>query len=244
MTRPKRSEMPTESESLDSRFPLRHDILSALPDPAQSLLLREAKRMSLRKGQVLFRRGDRSDSAYCIRQGIIKISVISPAGEQRIVALQAGGSTVGDLALIDGKPRSTTAEAMTDCDLLIVTRSAFQAELVAHPEIHPQISVLLTERVRALVEEFAQAVFLPMRARVARALLRLAELVGEPAGTDLLGIDHAIGQGDIAAMAGVTRESVNRTLTEWRSEGLLFSSQRHRVVLNVRRLLDEAARHE
>jgi CRP-like cAMP-binding protein len=81
-----------------------------------------------------------------------------------------------------------------------------------------------------------------MRARIARALLRLAQLTGEHVGVDLYGIEQPISQGDVAGMAGVTRESVNRTLTEWRNEGVLGSSDRHKLVLNVRRLVEEAAR--
>ena len=227
-----------------SSFPLRHDLFGALPDRARQVMLGEAKRLSLRKGETLFRKGDRGDSAYYIRQGIIKISIGSPTGEQRIVALQAAGSTVGDLALIDGEVRGTTAEAMTDCELLVILRSAFQMTAASYPEIHSQISAVLTKRLRAVTQEVTQAAFLPMRARIARALLRLAQLLGEHVGIDLLGIDPPIAQGDIAGMAGVTRESVNRTLTEWRNEGVIDSSPRHRMVLNVRRLFEEAARHE
>jgi len=234
-----------DSAHLDnSSFPLRHEILSALPDRARQLVLTDAKRMSLRKGETLFRKGDRGDCAYYIRHGIIKVSIGSPTGEQRIVALQASGATVGDLALIDGEARATTAEAMIDCELLVISRSAFQAVTASHPEIHAQISAVLTKRLRSVTLEITHAAFLPMRARLARALLRLAQLLGEHVGTDLLGIDHPIAQGDIAGMAGVTRESANRTLTEWRSEGVVDSSPRHRMVLNVRRLLEEATRHE
>ena len=227
-----------------SSFPLRHDLFGALPDMARRLLLSEAKRMSLRKGETLFSKGDRGDSAYYIREGIVKMSIVSPTGEQRIVALQSAGSTVGDLALIDGEIRGTTAEGMTACELLIIPRSVFQMTVASYPELHAQISAVLAKRLRSLVEEVTQGAFLPMRARIARALLRLAQLLGEHIGTDLMGIDHPIAQGDIAGMAGVTRESVNRTLTEWRSEGVLDSSPRHRMVLNVRRLFEEAARDE
>ena len=234
-----------DSEPFDSSsFPLRHDLISALPDRARQLVLGDAKRTTFRKGEALFRKGDRGESAYFVRQGIIKISITSPAGEQRIVALQAAGSTVGDLALIDGDARGTTAEAMTDCELLVVSRGAFQTAAASYPEIHSQINVVLTRRLRSVTHEITQAAFLPMRARIACALLRLAQLLGEHAGTDMLGIDHPIAQGDIAGMAGVTRESVNRTLTEWRSEGVVESSPRHRMVLNVRRLFEEATRHE
>jgi CRP/FNR family transcriptional regulator len=223
-------------------FPLRHDIFGALPDPARALVLRDAKDLALRKGQVLFRRGDRSDGAYLIRRGIIKISIISPAGEQRIVALQGRGSTVGDLALIDGQPRGTTAEAMTDSELLTISRSAFRTAINSHPDLQAEITLVLTKRLRSITDEITLAAFLPMRARIARALLRLAQLTGEHVGVDLYGIEQPISQGDVAGMAGVTRESVNRTLTEWRNEGVLGSSDRHKLVLNVRRLVEEAAR--
>ena len=78
----------TDSARVDSSsFPLRHDLFSALPDHARQLVLADAKRMSLRKGETLFSKGDRGDCAYYVRQGIIKISIGSPTGEQRIVAI-------------------------------------------------------------------------------------------------------------------------------------------------------------
>jgi CRP-like cAMP-binding protein len=223
-------------------FPLRHDIFGALDEATRALALRDAKGLVLRKGQILFRRGDRADAAYFIRRGIIKISIVAPDGEQRIVAVQGRGSTVGDLALIDGQGRGTTAEAMTDSELLTISRNAFQAMVNGHPQIHEQIALVLTKRLRSITEEITSAAFLPMRARIARALLRLAQLLGEHIGVDLYGIEQPVGQGDIAAMSGVTRESANRTLMEWRNDGVLSSSKRHKLVLNVRRLLEEAAR--
>jgi len=239
---------PMQSSSSDTRSfsaassPLRHDVLGILPDEARALALQDADKVNLRKGQVLFHRGDRADCAYFIRSGIIKISIISPAEEQRIVALQGPNAMVGDLSLIDGAPRGVTAEAMVDCELLGINRSAFQTMIDRYPHVHAQISLMLAKRLRTITDEVTQAAFLPMRARIARAVLRLAQLLGEHTGVDLYGIEQPIGQGDIAGMAGVTRESANRTLTEWRNEGVLGSSDRHRLVVNVRRLMQEASR--
>src|SRR4051794_11255626 len=145
---------PMQSSFSDTRSfsaaasPLRHDILGVLSDEARTLALRDAEKVNLRKGQVLFHRGDRADCAYLIRSGIIKISIISPAEEQRIVALQGPNAMVGDLSLIDGAPRGVTAEAMVNCELLGINRSAFQAITIRYPHIHAQISLMLTNRLR------------------------------------------------------------------------------------------------
>jgi CRP/FNR family transcriptional regulator len=242
---PKIAPMQMSSGETDSfsaaSLPLRHDVLGALSEPARAIALQDAKELNLRKGQVLFHKGDRADCAYFIRRGIIKISIISPAGEQRIVALQGPRAMVGDLSLIDGAPRGVTAEAMISSDVLAISRTSFQASIRHHPDLHAQISLMLTQRLRTITDEIMQGAFLPMRARMARAMLRVAQLLGEHIGVDLYGIEQAISQGDIAGMAGVTRESVNRTLTEWRNEGVLATSSRHKLVLNVRRLMEEAS---
>ena len=216
MTPPDTLSLPASAEAC----PASSERLSAnLPQHLMSRLLRDAKRAGLQRGEVLFGRGEPSETCFLVRRGIVKVSIDAPTGEQRIVGLHGPDDMVGELSMIDGGPRQTTAEAMTDCELLVVQRCAFVADLKAHPDVYPDIVAMLARRIRNVTEEITRAAFLPMKARVACALLRLAQLLGERMGVDRLGIEQQINQADIADMAGVSRESVSRTMAEWKNAG-------------------------
>lgn len=221
-----------------------HDLLGGFGQSMLIRLLTGARQLSLRKSEALFRRGDPGDCTYMIRKGIIKLLVSSPMGEHRIYALRGPRSLVGELSLIDGLPRNTTAEAMTDAELLVISRTAFLAAVKVDPEINAHIVAMLARRLRTLGDEMTLAAFLPMKSRVAGALLRIGEMLGRPAGIGLVGLEDNIAQADIAMMAGASRESVSRALAEWKAERLVTTSTRFRMVLDVGKLTDVASRHE
>jgi CRP/FNR family transcriptional regulator len=241
MTPPDTLSLPGFAEPLPAPG---QNAVGGMPQRLMSRLLRDAKPLALRRGEVLFQCGEPSNTCFLVRQGFIKVSIDAPTGEQRIVGLHGADSLVGELSMIDGWPRLTTAEAMTDTDLLVMHRCSFLAELRAHPEIYPEIVAMLSHRIRQMTEEVTLAAFLPMKARIAGALLRLGQLMGEQAGVDRLGFRQPVSQADIAAMAGVARESVSRTMAEWRSAGPIGPAGQFRLVIDVRKLADEAMRHE
>src|SRR5215470_15418678 len=74
----------------------------------QRELQREALARHLKKDETLFEIGDEGDGCYRLEKGVLKVSLRSPQGEERIVALLPAGEMVGDLSMIDGKPRSAT----------------------------------------------------------------------------------------------------------------------------------------
>ena len=83
--------------------------------------------------------------------------------------------------------------------------------------------------------------FLTVRARVARALLVLARHLGEDLGEGRIRVQHRITQSDLAAMAGVARESVSRTVSGWNKQKILEGSSRAGYVVHEARLKREAA---
>lgn len=221
-----------------------HGLLGGFAQTTLMRLLTGAKHRSLRKNEALFRHGEPGDCAYMIHKGIIKLLVGSPVGEHRIYALRGPNSLVGELSLIDGLPRNTTAEAMTNAEVLVIARTTFLVSLEVGPEINAHIAAMLARRLRTLGDEMTLAAFLPMKSRVAGALLRIGELLGRPSGAGLVGIEETIAQADIAMMAGASRESVSRALAEWKAEGVVGTSRRLKAVLDVRRLAQAATRHE
>jgi CRP/FNR family transcriptional regulator len=101
---------------------------------------------------------------------------------------------------------------------------------------------ILVGRLRKTDEELAADSFLTVQARVARAILSLAIQIGEPAGSDLFILPATVSQRDIGAMAGVARESVSRTLSEWRRRGIITRAPRRILSVN-RSKLEKEAKH-
>ena len=152
---------------------------SGLPDEIASELFASATSCQLKAGDTLFQTGDKGDGCYRLDVGLLKVSLISPQVKERIIAIITPGVVVGDLAMIDGLPRSASVNALTDCELRFLSRAAFERLAEDHPEIHKYLVKLLAARLRQADENIASLAFLSAKARVAYALLALAENLGE-----------------------------------------------------------------
>lgn len=191
------------------------NLLSDLPDQMSAGLIANAVPRQVAAEEALFFTGDPGDGFYRLDEGLLKVSITSATGAERILAILGPGSIVGDLAIIDGKPRSASVTALRDCKLLFVSRAAFEAFASKEPQIYQYLTKLLAERLRDTDQLLAAGSFLPLRGRVARALLDLAHAFGHNVGGTRVVIRQKISQGDLAAMAGIARENVSRIVNDW-----------------------------
>ena len=152
---------------------------SGLPNEIASELFARATSHQLKAADTLFETGDEGDGCYRLEKGLLKVSLISPQVRERIIAIITPGAVVGDLAVIDGLPRSASVHALTDCELRFLSRAAFERLAQEHPQIHQYLMKLLAARLRHADDIIASLAFLPAKARVAQALLALAENLGE-----------------------------------------------------------------
>jgi CRP/FNR family transcriptional regulator, cyclic AMP receptor protein len=196
------------------------NILSALPDRLSSRLFARATARHLRAGETLFNIGDDGNGCYRLDRGVLKVNTVSEQGETLTLAVVGAGSIVGELALIDSRPRSASIVAVKDCELSFISRAHFE-ECVLHPEISRYLLNVLAARLREADEALAAGSFLTVKARVARVLLDLAKHLGENAASGRIVIGHKISQADLAAMAGVARENVNRVLRQWKRQKIV-----------------------
>jgi CRP/FNR family cyclic AMP-dependent transcriptional regulator len=197
---------------------------SGLPKEIASDLLASAPLRRLKAGDMLFQAGDAGDGCYRLDRGLLKVALVSPQVREQIVAILTPGVIVGDLAMIDGLPRSASVVAVTDCELRFLSRPAFEDLARERPEIYQYLVKLLAARLRQADETIASMAFLPMKGRVARTLLTLADNVGKEMDSGGILIPRMIHQGDIAAMAGVARENTSRILSEWERKKLVTKS--------------------
>ena len=192
-----------------------------------------ASQYRLKDGQVLFRAGDVGDGCYRVEQGLLKIVVASLQGDERIIAILGPDAIVGELSMIDGRPRSASVVAASDCVLRFVSRQAFEKCKTDYPEICQYLMSMLAVRLREADEALAAATFLTVKGRLARALLELAEHVGQENEAGRILLNHKISQGDLAAMAGVARENVSRTMSEWRRRDLVTQAQQYYCINDI-----------
>ena len=215
------------------------DLLSDLPEQLSSGLLANAKPVKLAANEILFLAGDPGEGCFRLNEGLLKVSMVSPTGAERILAILGPGSIVGDMAMIDGRPRSASVSALRDCKLSFVSRSAFEAVAEKNPEIYKHLLSLLAARLRDTDQVVAAGTFLPVKGRVARALLDLAKAFGNEVGAGRVVIRQKLSQSDVAAMAGIARENVSRILNEWMRLKLVTRLSGYYCIENKARLEKE-----
>lgn len=216
------------------------DLLSDLPERLSASLLGNAKPVKLAADEVLFLAGDPGDGCYRLEDGLLKVSMLSPSGAERILAILGPGSIVGDMAMIDGRPRSASVSALRDCKLSFISRAVFEAVAAKNPEIYKHLLNMLAARLRDTDQVVAAGTFLPVKGRVARALLDLAHAFGKDVGQGRILIRQKMNQSDLAALAGIARENLSRVLRDWMDAALLSRFAGYYCVEDKARLEREA----
>jgi CRP/FNR family cyclic AMP-dependent transcriptional regulator len=215
------------------------NVLARLPAEISATLFADATRVRLQADGVLFFVGDTGDGCYRLEQGLLKVVVSSSKGYERSIAILGPGSIVGELSVLDGLPRSASVVAIRDCLLQFVSRDAFERCTQEHPEIHRYLTTLLALRLREADEELVATSFMTVKGRLARAFLDLAEHIGTEDGTGAVTFSQKISQSDLAAMAGIARENVSRTLAVWKRRKIVRLASGRYCLTNVRALKRE-----
>ncbi len=174
------------------------------------------------KDEVIYLRGDPGTAFYVIASGKVKIALTSPDGKELILRRLGPGGFHGELALLDDEPRSADAVSTEASVLLVLQRDAFRQFLSEHPGIATKLLSTVSQYLRRNAELIQDATFLDVPARLARILL---ELASEPGAGDLPApgaiIPDRMKQGELAALVGATRESINKWLGSFEKQGLI-----------------------
>jgi CRP-like cAMP-binding protein len=170
--------------------------------------------------QRIFDKGDDGDRLLGVLAGQVRIYVISSEGRELIMNVIMPGELFGEISLIDGKPRSASAVAVGETDLLHIKSADLQSLVLKNSELWFKFMSVLCERVRWTSGLLEDASLLDLPARLAKRLLNLAEGVGEKEG-DAIRIGVKLSQTDLGNMLGVTREAVNKQLREWKKDGIV-----------------------
>lgn len=176
-----------------------------------------------RRGEVVVRQGDPGDSLYVVASGSLKVLVESAAGEEMVLVTLGTSETFGELALVDGGPRSATVEALEPSELLVLTRQNFFDLAREQPAMIQGLLDNFGGLLRRLTDQLADMVFLDLSGRLAKLLLGLAAQGGSQPGQQSV-LELTFNQTEIAHMVGGSRQSVNQILGALESAGYIETS--------------------
>jgi len=219
--------------------PAKQSLLSELQEHLSADLFASATPVRLAADEVLFLAGDAGNGCYRVEDGLVKVTMMSRAGVERILAFLGPGAIVGEL-VIDGRPRSASVVAVREAALRFLSRSTFEEFAGEHPEVYKNLVKVLATRLRLTDEAVAAGSFLSLKGRVARTLLELAEDFGRNVGSGRVVIHQKIGQSDLAAMTGIARENLSRVFNDWRRRKLVSRLSGYYCLENKARLKSEA----
>lgn len=168
-------------------------------------------RQEIKRGATIFAKGEPGQSMFAVCSGTVKISVPSLEGKDAVFNFINEGGLFGEIALLDGHPRTADAIAITKCQLMMIDRRDFLPLIRSYPELATKIIDVLCMRLRHTSEQVEDIVFLDLPGRLAKALLRLAG-DGDPSAKSQ---KIAITQREIGEVIGMSRESTNKQLRDW-----------------------------
>ncbi len=188
-------------------------------------------------GETLFWEDEPADALYGVAKGLVRIWVHGPDGRELTLNLMESGDFFGEIALLDGLPRTASASALADTEMLSVPRAAFLELMGKEPKLALHIIELLCERLRHNTDRIRDAAFLDLGTRLAKTLeaLALGHGAEEPEG---ILITAKLNQSELAQLLGVTREAVNKQLKQFTQDGLI-ATKGSRILVRDRAALSE-----
>ena len=154
-------------------------IFKTLSDSDLNDLIGSLRLKSLKQGQTLFWKGDEGTALYIVKKGTIKIVLPSTGGDEIIVTMFSEGDFFGEMALLDGEPRSADAVAIEPSEVFVLSRNNFLSFLQSNVNAIESILSLLSKRLRKTDDLLEDTCFLNISARLAKKLTELAESHGQ-----------------------------------------------------------------
>jgi CRP-like cAMP-binding protein len=172
------------------------------------------------RGEYLCHQGRAGDWLFIVGSGLVKVVFASPSGDEFLLATRGPGEVLGEVAVLDGVPRSASVVAMKPTAAYFISRSRLIALMRDHPSVLRDVLAALGGLVRRLTEQTGELAFLDLGMRLARLLLRLAEDEIFSAGQPVV-LDVGLTQSEIGTMIGASRPAVNRALQLLASQGAI-----------------------
>jgi CRP/FNR family cyclic AMP-dependent transcriptional regulator len=195
-------------------------LFDALPREAQDDILLQATDRTVRRGKLVFQKGDEGSYMVAVLSGRIRISATSAEGREVTLNMIDAGEVFGELALLDCKPRSADATALEDSSLMLVDRRHFLPYLASNHALALRVIDVLCERLRDTSETLGNFAMLDLPGRLARKLINLAEQYGRSENGHTR-LDIRLSHTDLGRFVGSSRETVNKQMRAWEDAGIV-----------------------
>ena len=201
------------------------DFLGRLSGAAAAEFERLGAHRTFPAGATLFVEGDPADEAYVLLAGAVKISVGSADGREIVLDVFEPRCLLGELSLIDGRPRSATLSTLTPVEVLVLGATPFNQFLDQHPEALRQLLIEVIDRLRVRVRHQMEFGTGDALGRVCARIVELGER--QPKGPDgVIVVRSPVSQTDLAAWTGLSREAVVKALRALRQLGWIHAQGR------------------
>ena len=209
----------------------RTELFQAIDEATQRRIAEHVAERVVERGQCVFVQDEPGDRMYVLAEGAVKLYVASRDGGIVELVRHRPPATFGEVALLDGGPRSASAEAVERSTLLVVTRAELVALLHAEDRVADGLLRILGAIVRRTTRQVTDLVFLDLQGRVARQLLVLAGDGHAPASRT-----RQVTQAELASMVGGARQTVNQALRSLEAQGYIRADGRSFEILDRERL--------
>jgi CRP/FNR family cyclic AMP-dependent transcriptional regulator len=201
-----------------------------------------AHRRMFDKGSTIFYQGDEGNALFGVASGRVRIYTADDKGHEVFLNILGPGDTFGEIAVLDGLPRTASAVAAAHSTLIIIPRSQFLSYLKQDSGLSLHLMKLLCERLRCVSDQIEESVFFTGPARVAKRLSRLVEMYGRPLPDG--DIELLISQAELGHFLGISRQIINQYLGEWCEQRWLRQKRGRIIVHDLGALNGVAAQHE
>jgi CRP-like cAMP-binding protein len=210
------------------------DVEATLPAALADALVARSRRVPVSKGQMVIAQGSAADDVYLILSGQVRVSVFAANGRETFLRDMGPGRLLGELAAISGEPRSASVVVTEPSLLAVISAQNFRSFLQDVPGAGLWLSTQLAARVRNLTEKSSELASLPVVARLASELLRLAD--GAVSVGDGCLISQFPTHAELAARIGTHREAISRELGQLARDGLARQNGRRLEIHSLARL--------
>ncbi len=212
-------------------------IFSEVSEEHLNEILSHCKDKKAAKGDVIVSENEKGDSMFLILDGEVKVSLVSEEGKEIILSTLRKGDFFGEMSLLDGEPRSANVIALTDTELLELSRTDFLNEIVSNKHIAGAILKVLSMRLRKSNERILGLMSKDVFDRLAEYFQKEAKVKGREL-IDGSVVFERLPQSEIAAIVGSSRETVTRTIKEMVDRGMIIASGKQIILKkNFQKLL-------
>jgi CRP-like cAMP-binding protein len=211
----------------------RHDFLASLDAEDSAALVALGTSRTFERGQALFNEGQLADRVLVLRSGMVKVTSSTSSGREVVLAFRGPGELVGDLAALDGEPRSATIRAVEPVEALTVPATAFRALLHERPAVTLVLLTMLGRRLRDADAKRIEFSTYTTIQRVAVRLVELGERFGLQDASGAVRIALPLSQEELAGATGSSIESVGRALQTMRALNCVETRRREIWILDL-----------